>query len=309
MKVRRLVMRRLVLMVPTFLGITALTFAIAHLAPGDPLHLESDLAAAASSQVAAAPADSLIVQYGHWLAKMVRFDFGQSLVDHRDARDKIWEALPNTVLLASLALLLAWLAAVPLGAFLATTKRARTGSLVAASLSLASAVPSFWLAVLLLLVFANPRAFDWFPFQGLGSPAHVVLPVVCLTYPTLAFATRQVRAAMQTALAQDFVKAARARGIPESRVVWRHAFRNALLPLVTVLGLQLPHLISGSVVVERVFGIPGMGSLAIESVGLRDYPVVMAISTLTAVATMVAMLLVDVVYLAIDPRLRGEVAQ
>ena len=112
---------------------------------------------------------------------------------------------------------------------------------------------------------------------------------------------------MQSALSAEYIKAARARGIPEGLIIWRHAFRNALLPLVTILGLQLPHLISGSVVVERVFGIPGMGSLAIDSVGLRDYPVVMAIATLTALTTMLAMLLVDLAYLAIDPRLRSEV--
>ena len=141
---------------------------------------------------------------------------------------------------------------------------------------------------------------------GMRSTELSVLPVICLTYPTLAFATRQVRTAMESALSQDFVKAARARGVSESRVIWQHGFRNALLPLVTVLGLQLPHLISGSVVVERVFGIPGMGSLAVEAVGLRDYPVVMGIATMTAMATLVAMLLVDLAYLVIDPRLRTE---
>ena len=292
--------RRLLLMVPTFLGITALTFAIAHFAPGDPLQLESDLAVSAQSFGPEPPAP-LIGQYVQWLGKLARLDLGRSLIDHRETKTKILEALPSSLVLAGLALLLAWAVAIPLGVFLATKPRSRLAQTVSASLSVASGLPSFWVAVLLLLLFANPRALEWFPFQGFS-----LLPVLCLTYPALAFSTRQVRAAMQSALGHDFIKAARARGTPESLVIWRHAFRNALLPLVTVLGLQLPHLVSGSVVVERVFGIPGMGSLAVESVGLRDYPVVMGIVTLTALATMLAMLAVDVAGLLADPRLRGD---
>lgn len=299
----RYVGRRLLLMVPTFFGITALTFAIAHFAPGDPLQLESELGGSVQ-RVQPPPGDSLPGQYLQWLGKLARLDLGRSLIDHRETKTKLLEALPNSMLLAALALLLAWLVAIPLGVFLATKPHSRFAQAVSAALSVVSGLPSFWVAVLLLLVFANPRALDWFPFQGFS-----VLPVLCLAYPALAFSTRQVRAAMQLALGHDFIKAARARGAPERLVIWRHAFRNALLPLVTVLGLQLPHLVSGSVVIERVFGIPGMGSLAVESVGLRDYPVVMAIVTLTALATMVAMLLVDVTGLLVDPRLRGEAAR
>jgi len=308
MNLRRYLVRRVLLMVPTFLGITALTFAIAHFAPGDPLHLDSDLAAAVSTpELDAKPL--VIVQYGRWLSNLARFDFGRSLVDHRQVSEKLVDALPKTLLLASLALLLAWALAVPSGVYLATARGARRGaSILSAGLALASALPSFWVAVLLLLAFANPRALDWFPYQGLSSRWHVVLPVLCLTYPMLALAARQVRAAMQASLAQQYVTAARARGISERRVVWHHAFRNALLPLITVLGLQLPHLISGSVVVERVFGIAGMGSLAIDSVVSRDYPVVMAIATLTALVTMFAMFLVDLAALMVDPRLRGSEA-
>jgi peptide/nickel transport system permease protein len=301
MSLGRFVVRRVALMVPTFLGITALTFAIAHFAPGDPLQLESELATARLQ----ASKPSLVVEYGRWLSNLSRFDFGRSLADHRETKEKIFEALPNTLVLSGVALVLAWLVAIPLGTVLAVHAQATSARFVSAALSIASGVPSFWVAVLLLLVFANPKVLDWLPFQGVGTFAHGVLPVICLTYPTLAFATRQVRASMREALAQQFVLAARARGVSEARVLWQHAFRNALLPLVTVVGLQLPHLISGSAVVERVFGIPGMGSLAIESVGLRDYPVVMAIATLSALATMVAMLLVDLAYLAIDPRLRA----
>ncbi len=313
----RFVARRLALMVPTFFGITALTFVIAQWAPGDPLSLDSESGVGRATDAVREHEGlhrPVLVQYVAWLGRLVRLDWGRSLTDHRDVADKVFEALPKTVVLSGLALALAWLFAVPLGVWLARTevsprsKGARWAArAVSAALALVSGVPAFWVAVLALFTFANPGVLDWLPFQGLSSPAHAVLPVACLMYPTLAFASRQVSGAMQAALRQDFVKAARARGIPERAVIWRHAFRNALLPLVTVLGFQLPHVISGSVVIERVFGISGMGALALDSVGLRDYPVVMAIATLSAVTTMFAMLAADVVALLLDPRVRSAV--
>jgi peptide/nickel transport system permease protein len=206
----------------------------------------------------------------------------------------------------------AWALAVPLGAWLARRPESRRARAVSSSLALASGLPTFWVAMLALFVFANPRRLDWFPFQGLSSEGgglldlawHLVLPVAVLAYPTLAIAARHVEAAMRQALAHESVLAARARGIPESWVVWRHAFRNSALPLVTLLGLQLPHLVGGSVVVERVFGIPGMGLLAFDAIGTRDYPVVMAVSTVMGAVTLLAMVLTDVGAAAADPRLR-----
>jgi peptide/nickel transport system permease protein len=171
-------------------------------------------------------------------------------------------------------------------------------------------VPSFWLAVLLLLALASPSGLELFPLQGLGEGGlgstllHLVLPVTCLALPTLALATRQLASALEGVLRQDFIFAARARGIPAGRVYRVHALRNSLLPLVTMAGLSLPHLLGGSLVVERVFGIPGTGLLAFEAVGARDYPTVMGVATLMALATMLSMLLVDLLYGVIDPRIR-----
>lgn len=305
-------------MVPTFLGITLLTFAVAHLAPGDPLRLDEETVGASAADLARRRAEQgldapLPVQYARWLSRVVRLDFGRSFIDQRPVREKLAEALPRTALVSGLAVLLGFGLAVPLGVFLAT-RRTVLARALSAGLTLAWSVPTFWVAVLLLLAFSSPRALDVFPMQGLGDGGpldlawHLVLPVACLTYPTLAIATRQVRAAMQDALAQDYVKAARARGIPERRVVWRHALRNSLLPVVTLLGFSLPHVLGGSVVIERVFGIPGMGLLAFDSVGTRDYPTVMGVATVMAVATMLSMLAVDVAYGFIDPRIRVEEA-
>ncbi|MFZ5445632.1 MAG: ABC transporter permease [Myxococcota bacterium] len=307
---RRYVLRRLLLMVPTFLGITVLTFAVAQLAPGDPFQLELEGGApdatAVARQRAASGLDAPIpLQFARWLGRVVQLDFGRSLIDQRPVGEKLAEALPRTALVAGLALVLGFGLAVPLGVWLATNARRRRARVLEAVLLAAWSVPSFWLAVLLLMLFASPRYLDLFPAQGLADGGFV-LPVLCLSFPTLVVATRQVRAAMEEALRQDYVKAARARGIPERRVVWRHALRNSLLPLVTMLGLHLPHLVGGSVVIERIFGIPGMGLLAFDSIGTRDYPTVMGVATLMALVTMLSMLLVDLAYGFIDPRIRLE---
>lgn len=307
---RRYVLRRLLLMIPTFLGITLLTFVIAQLAPGDPFQLELETAgpnqAAIDVQRASHGLDApLPIQFGRWLFRVVRFDFGRSFTDQRDVTEKLREAAPRTAFVAGLALTFGFGLAVPLGVVLATHARRRWARLVNVLLIAAWSVPTFWLAVILLMLFAGPRYLDWFPVQGLAGGGFV-LPVFCLTWPTLVVATRHVRSAMESELSQDYVKAARARGIPERRVVWRHALRNSLLPVVTMLGLHLPHLVGGSVVIERIFGIPGMGLLAFDAIGTRDYPTVMGVATVTALVTMLSMLLVDLAYGFIDPRIRLE---
>ncbi len=319
---RPYLVRRLLQMVPTFLGITLLTFAISRLAPGDPLQLDTESASAAGQAAAANDAFRaqhgldlpLHVQYLRWLGKILTLDFGRSLQDHRPVVEKLAEALPQTLLLASVSLLLAYLLAIPIGVHAAVRPKSKVRRGVTLTLYLLYAMPTFWVAVMLLLLLG-----DFFPFQGLESSGHdamslpgrvldtawhLVLPVFCLSYPTLAVVSRQVRAAMTDALAQDYVRAARARGIPERSVIFKHALRNSLLPVVTMLGLSLPHLIGGSVVVERVFGINGMGLLAFEAISLRDYPVVMAICTLAALVTMVSVLVADLLYGLADPRIR-----
>lgn len=308
---RALVLRRLGLMVPTFLGMTLLTFAVARLAPGDPFQLDPEAAVIDTTAARArhgldAP---IALQYARWLGQVVQLDFGRSLVDQRFVSLKLREALPGTALVSGLAWLLAYVGAVPLGVVLAVRRRQRVARAVSATLTLTWSLPSFWIAVLALLGLATPHGVQLFPLQGLGEGGldvawHLVLPVSCLALPTLALATRQVRSAMITALDSPYVLAARARGIPEGRVVWRHALRNSLLPVVTMAGLSLPHVVSGSVVIERVFGLPGMGLLAFEAIGSRDYPTVMGVATLMALVTMASMLVIDLSYFLIDPRVR-----
>lgn len=314
----RFLAARLLQVVPTFLGITLLTFVIALGAPGDPLQLDPEQAVGSAQAIeqfreAKGLNRPVWVQYGEWLGRVVRLDFGTSLHDHRPVRVKLAEALPPTLALSGLALLLAWVVAVPLGVRAASQPQRRFSRLALQVLDVAYALPSYWVGVLLLLLLATRRGVEWLPLQGLGPEGagvgtklwHLVLPVLCLAYPTLAVAARQVSAAMREVLAHDFIRAARARGLSEARVVWRHGLRNAAVPLVNVLGFGLPHLVGGSVVLEQVFGIPGMGRLAFEAIGQRDYPTVMGCCVLVAVATMLAMVVVDLIALGLDPRLRS----
>lgn len=326
---RRYVVRRLLLMVPTFLGITLVTFAVAQLAPGDPLQLDPESASAAAAHGQAVAQfrakhgldQPLPVQYARWLGKVATFDFGRSLHDGRPVTARLAEALPRTLAVTVLALLWAFAAALPLGVALAVHERRAWARAVSGGLFFAYALPAFWVAVLALLALATDRGVPLFPLQGLASPGagaqgplarlldlawHLVLPVLCLGYPTAVVLTRHVKSAMRETLAQDFVRALRARGIPERAVVYRHGLRNSLLPVVTLLGQALPHLIGGSVVIERVFGIPGMGLLAFDAVANRDHPVVMGVATLAALVTMASVLVSDLLYAWADPRIRLE---
>lgn len=308
----RYVLRRLLLMVPTFLGITVLTFAVAQWAPGDPFSLDAESAgpsqAAIDAQREAKGLNAPVpVQFARWFSRVVRFDFGRSFIDQREVAEKLGEALPRTALLAGLALIFGFGLAVPLGVQLAVHRKKRWARGLELALLAAWSVPGFWLAVMLVMFFASPGFLALFPVQGLADGGFV-LPVICLTWPTLVVATRQVRGAMTHALTQDYVKAARARGLPERRVIWNHALRNSLLPVVTMLGLHLPHLVGGSVIIERIFGISGMGLLAFDAIGTRDYPTVMGACTVMAVVTMLSMLAIDLAYAFIDPRIRLEEA-
>lgn len=324
------VLRRVLWMIPTFFGITVLTFAIAHLAPGDPLMLAGENPGAAAAWHEAIDEfrreqgldRPLPEQYLRWLGRLATLDFGRSTQDHRPVMEKIGEALPRTVGLTGGALALAIAAAIPLGVFSAVRRRTLGDRLVGGSLFFLYSMPGFWLATLLLLAFAGE--LRWFPMQGLTSDDfhqlgpwekvadvlwHAVLPIICLSYAVVAALTRYVRAAMIDVLHQDYVRTARAKGLPERVVVYKHALRNAVLPVIAWVGMVLPQVLGGSVILERIFGIPGMGLLAVEAIFYRDYPTVMGITTLVAILTMVSTLLADLLQAAADPRVAGEVVR
>lgn len=317
--------RRLLLAVPTLFGIVVIVFLLLHLAPGTPGAGGADSVRRVSGRAAEEMRRlygldrPLPEQFAGWLKRVVRLDLGESFVDHRPVSERILEALPHTLALNGLALLFALALAVPLGVVAGGRPESAFDRLSGAALFALYSLPTFWAALLLQTLFSV--RLRWLPLYGTASDAapeglagaadrlaHLALPVTCLTYGTLAFVARLVRSGVAEARTSDYVLAARARGASRSRAIWRHAFPNALLPVITLAGLLLPALLSGSVIVERIFAWPGLGRLYFDSILARDYPVILALSLLSAVATLAATLAADIALAASDPRVRDGIA-
>jgi peptide/nickel transport system permease protein len=321
----RYIGRRLALAIPTLAGIVVLVFLLLHLAPGSPASAAGS--AESGRRVSAAAREEMRRLYGldrplperfaRWIGRVVRLDLGESFVDHRPVSERIREGLPATLALNGLALFFTLAVAVPVGVAAGGRPEGLFDRASAIALFALYSMPVFWAALLLQTLLSVE--LGWLPLYGISSDpapaglagivdrlAHLALPVTCLTYGSLAFFARLVRAGVLEARSQDFVTAALARGVSRRAALWRHAFRNALLPLITLLGLLLPGLLSGSVIVERIFAWPGLGRLYFDSILSRDYPVVLGLSLVGAVATLLATLAADVAYALADPRVRED---
>ncbi|MBN2529983.1 MAG: ABC transporter permease [Deltaproteobacteria bacterium] len=258
-------------------------------------------------------------RYFRWLSRVVTFDFGVSSRDGRPIRDKILERAPITLLLAVLALLLAYIIAIPIGVISAAKKGSWFDRITGVGLFVLYSLPTFWVAMLLLKYFGSAGFLDWFPSQGLHSPDlplnishfemaldaahHLFLPVMCLSFVSMAMLARYQRVGMLRISEHDFIRVARAKGLKEYQVILRHGLRNGVLPVITLMGLQLPYLVSSSVVIERIFGIQGMGAETFDAIRASDYYWLLAVVTVTAVLTMVGILASDVIYAVVDPRI------
>jgi len=325
--------KRLLQIVPTLLGITFITFAIIQLAPGNPAALK--LRMAAQGQMNTAYSEQIIeqtkklygldkplyIQYLLWVKRVFTFDFGNSFKDHRRVLDKIAERLPITIQLNIISIFLVYLIAIPFGIYSATYPESVSDRLLTLFFFFLYSLPSFWVAVILIMLFGGGDFWDVFPVYGISSIGaeswpffrwlvdrlwHFVLPIACLTYGGLAYLSRLARAEMLEVIREDFVRTARAKGLSERTVIFKHAFRNALLPIITLLAFLLPSMFGGSVIIESIFSIPGMGQLGFEAVLSRDYPVIMAITTISGFLTLVGLLLSDLLYAALDPRIKLE---
>ena len=300
--------RRLLLTIPVLFGVATLVFSLIHLVPGDPV--QSMLGDSASpSDMANLRARlgldrPLYVQYGSFLAGLAKGDLGVSLRTNQPVAAAIAERLPATFELASAAMILAVLVAIPLGILAAVRAGTRVDHL-ATTLSLVGiSMPNFWLGPLLAIVFAV--TLGWLPVAGRGTLAHLVLPAITLGAPLAAVLTRMTRASVIEELRELYVIAARARGVSKARAVKKHAFRNSLIPIVTVLGLQIGAVLTGAVITETIFAWPGVGRLLIQSISFRDYPMVQGCILLIAITYVSMNLLTDVVYGLLDPRIRIE---
>ncbi|GIQ68376.1 ABC transporter permease [Xylanibacillus composti] len=300
---------RFVQMVIVLFFLSVVTFVMMKLAPGDPILailLASDGALSQAEQEAAREALGLnrpiYEQYGSWLLKVVQLDWGQSLTSNREVWDILMERLPATIYLTLGSVVVLMVIAFPLGILAAKyqNKAPDVSSRIIALLG--ASIPSFWLALLLIYVFAYQ--LNWLPTMGSGTLRHLVLPSLTLGFVMAPEYIRLLRAGLLDTLSRDYIKAARARGISEWRIMLRHAMRAALLPIVAVSGVSLGSLLTGSVVTESIFGWPGLGSLAIESIRLRDYPVVQGYVLFCGVCFLMANWLSDVGAAVLDPRIR-----
>lgn len=322
----RYLLKRIALLVPLMLGITLITFTVIHLAPGEPV----DMQMAMNPKVGKEARERLTKFYGldkplheqyfSWMGRLVRLDLGRSFSsDNRPVLDKIKERLPITLSLNLIALLLEFGLAIPIGVMAAVYRDTWLDKGITVFVFLGFAVPTFWLALLLMYLFGVK--LNWLPISGLHTlgyeayswigrlwdlSRHLLLPICVASFGSLAGVSRYMRSAMLGVINQDYITTARAKGLPERVVIWKHALRNALLPLITLAGFSIPGLIGGSVIFETIFAIPGMGQLFYQGVMSRDYPVVMGILVIGAFLTLMGNLIADVSYALADPRIRQQ---
>ncbi len=321
----RYLAKRLIMMVPLLLGITLISFVVIHLAPGEPTDLQTQMNPEASVELqhrlrAQYGLDQpLYVQYGRWLSRIGRFDFGDSFSqDHRPVIDKIAERMPITILINVLSIVIILGVAIPIGIISATRRNSLFDRATTIFVFIGFATPSFWLALLLMDYFgvrlglfpvAGIKSLG-FEYLGLGGKVwdvlhHLMLPVFVSAFGGLAGFSRYMRSTMLDVVRQDYILTARAKGLPEGTVIYKHALRNALLPVITILGLSIPGLIGGSVIFETIFAIPGMGKLFYDGVMMRDYPLIMGILVIGAILTLAGNLIADISYALADPRIRN----
>jgi ABC-type dipeptide/oligopeptide/nickel transport system permease component len=306
--VTRFLIRRLLLTIPVLLGVATLVFSLIHLVPGDPV--QAMLGESASPQDIAELRGRLgldrplLVQYAGFLKGAVRGDLGSSLRTNQTVTAAIAERLPATFELAFAAMLVAVVIALPLGILAAVRAGTRVDHAATTLALVGISMPNFWLGPLLAILFSI--LLGWLPVSGRGTPAHLVLPAITLGAPLAAVLARMTRASVIEELRELYVLAARARGVSFVRAVLRHAFRNSLIPIVTVLGLQFGAVLTGAVITETIFAWPGVGRLLIQSISFRDYPLVQGCILLIAVTYVGMNLLTDLAYGFLDPRIRFD---
>jgi peptide/nickel transport system permease protein len=326
------IIKRIVLFLPTLIAITIVTFLISRLAPGDPA--EAKAGAGGESQQADRQLTAenvrkireqwnldkpIHIQYLLWAKGIFTLDFGKSFKDNGPVMDKIAERIPITLWMSIGSVILAYLIAIPVGIYSAARPGTKVDRTVSTLLFMLYSLPSFWIGTLAIIFLCSVEYLKIFPSSGLhsiefGANApfwdrtvdllwHIVLPLLILTYGSFAYISRQMRGAMLEVVRQDYIRTARAKGLSERVVILKHALRNSLIPIITLLTSILPALIGGSIVIEQIFTIPGMGKLGFDAVLERDYPIIMAELTISAVLTLISVLAADILYSVVDPRI------
>ena len=315
--------KRTLLMIPILLGITLLSFTVMHMAPGGPAEAQMEFSAKASAEARERlrklyGADQPVhKQYITWLTKFMTLDFGEAFADGRKVKDKILERLPITLTINLLSLGVVLLIAIPIGIMSATHQYSALDRATTMFVFVGYSMPHFWMALLLIYLFGvqwgilpisgiqslETTGLNWFG-KLMDRGEHLILPVFISAIGSLAGVSRYMRSSMLEVMRQDYIRTARSKGLSENKVIYKHALRNALMPVITILGLSLPGLIGGAVIMETVFGIDGLGRLMYQAVFSRDYNVAMGLLVPAAVLTMLGNFLADIGYALADPRVR-----
>ena len=323
------VLRRLLGAIPLLLGVATLIFFVLNLAPGDPtaMFMNPNMPPELVEQLRRnfGLDQPIYIRYVKWLGAFFTGDWGYSFAQSRPVADILLDALPNTLILAGAALVLVFLFGILIGVFQAVRQHSVTDSSLSVISLFFYSMPSFWLGLMLMLLFSL-KAHEWgwpialpptgitsvdYDFLSLGGKiqdrlVHLILPVGTLTLALAAGVARYTRGQMLEVIRQDYIRTARAKGLPQRRVIFRHALRNSLIPVITLLGLYIPYLFSGAVFIESIFAWPGMGRVIVDAIFQRDYPLVMATSFLFASMVVLGNLIADVLYAVADPRIRYD---
>ncbi|MCP4007141.1 MAG: ABC transporter permease [bacterium] len=336
-------LQRVILLSLTFIAITVLQFVLIHQAPGDPVEMFFSGGVAGGTEgvspekladIERAKADlrqkfgldrPLPVRYGIWLGRTLRGDFGTSFKDDRDVWTKIKERVPLTVELNIYAIVIMFALSIPLGILSATREGSLADQASTLIMFMLVSLPSFWIGTLIIIYLCGGDFYDWFPPAGVRSlqydpnwsfleraldrAHHLAMPVFITTYASFAFQSRVLRSSMLEVKALDYVRTARAKGVSERTVILRHILRNSIIPIVTNIGGLLPALIGGSVIVETIFSLPGLGQLSYQSVLARDYPVVLALLSISSALALIGILISDIALTLVDPRISFQRSQ
>ena len=327
------ILKRILLFIPTLIAITIVTFSISRLAPGDPAEMKAGIGGSGDRQANREVTEEIVQmiraqwnldkpiheQYFIWVKNLMVLDFGTSFKDRKPVFEKIMERLPVTLGMNLVSIVLAYLIAIPIGIYSASHPGTFLDRASSTTLFMLYSLPSFWIGTLSIVFLANPDYLNIFPPSNLYSTDyseswslidkiadvawHLTLPMLVYTYASFAYISRQMRGAMLESIRQDYIRTARAKGLGERAVIFKHALRNSLIPIITLLAGLLPGLIGGSIIVERIFTIPGLGLLGFQALLERDYPIIMANLTIGAVLTMVGVLVADLLYSVVDPRI------
>lgn len=305
-------LKRLLLLAVVAIGVTAFTFSLMHFTPGDPAMVIAIARYGGAESISSELIEwirhqegldaPIYIQYTKWLNHIIHGDWGRSLITTEPVLDRILTRFPATLQLALVGMIISLLIAIPVGILSAVKQNSVIDYLSMTGALLGVSIPNFWLALLLILLFS--LHLGWLPVCGKGGIEHIILPAITLGMGMAAITTRLVRSSMMEVLGQDYIRTARAKGLTEKLIIRKHAFKNAMIPVVTIIGLQFASILEGAVIIETIFAWPGIGRLLVDSIFARDFPIIQGCTLFIAMIIVLVNIIVDISYTYLDPQVQ-----